>query len=75
MCTSSGPLLIIVEYCEHGCLLNYLRENRQEVLDRGTFVTSLNQVTRVRFAYDVCKGMAYLETLKVSLHRIDANVF
>ncbi len=62
-----GPLLVIVEYCENGCLLSYLKKNRVEVPDKGTFVTSLDQLTRERFAYDVSKGMKYLEERKVSL--------
>ena len=55
-----------MEYCEHGCLLEYLRKNRKEVPEQVTFITTLDQLTRVRFAYDVCKGMAYLEGKKVS---------
>ena len=64
-----GPLLVVVEYCEHGSLLSYLKRHRQEVTEKRTFFTSLDQLTRLRFAYDVCKGMAYLEERKVSPKR------
>ena len=32
----------------------------------GTFVSSLDTLTRVRIAYDVSKGMCFLEGKKVS---------
>ncbi|XP_028418177.1 angiopoietin-1 receptor-like [Dendronephthya gigantea] len=67
-CSRGGPLLLIVEYCEHGSLLDFLKSHRQDVAENGTFLTSLDQLTRLRFAYDVSKGMAYLETKKI-VHR------
>ena len=39
----TGPFYVIVEYCEHGCLLNYLRRSRLE--ENGY----INQ--RVRYRY------------------------
>ncbi|CAB4004818.1 Fibroblast growth factor receptor 1 [Paramuricea clavata] len=67
-CSRGGPLLVVVEYCEHGCLLSYLKKHRLDIPGKGTFVTSLDQLTRVRFAYDVSKGMRYLEERKI-IHR------
>ncbi|KAL4240559.1 hypothetical protein ACF0H5_001351 [Mactra antiquata] len=29
-CTTDGPFYLVVEYCEHGCLLKYLRRSRLE---------------------------------------------
>ena len=55
-----------MELCEHGNLLNFLRKNRQETSGRtGGFVLSLDPLLRVRIAYDVAKGMHYLEEKKV----------
>ena len=66
--TFLGPLWIVVELCEHGNLLNFLRKNRQEISDKtGGFISSLDPLLRVRIAYDVSKGMHYLEDKKVNL--------
>ena len=64
----TGPLWIIVELCEHGNLLNFLRKNRQETLGKtGDYISSLDPLLRVRIAYDVSKGMHFLEDKKVGL--------
>lgn len=64
-----GPLWIVVEFCENGNLLSYLKKNRDDVSTKeGTFVTSLDPLTRVRMAYDVSKGMHFLEDKKVDDH-------
>ena len=57
---------MIVEFCEHGNLLNYLTKNRKDLPSKqSTFVTSLEPLIRLRFALDVSKGMGYLEEKKV----------
>jgi serine/threonine protein kinase len=62
----SGPLWIVVELCEHGNLLSFLRKNRQETPGKtGEHISSLDPLLRVRIAYDVAKGMHYLEEKKV----------
>lgn len=43
VCTGDGPFYVIVEYCEHGCLLKYLRRSR---LEENGYV---NQ--RIRYRY------------------------
>ncbi len=61
-----GPLWIVVELCEHGNLLNFLRKNRQETSGKtGDYISSLHPLLRVRIAYDVSKGMHFLEDKKV----------
>ena len=64
-CTDSrGPLYLIIEFAEHGSLRHYLREEReftlktaQESADRFKILLS--------FGWQISKGMAYLEGLKV----------
>ena len=61
-----GSLWIVVELCENGNLLNFLRKNRQETSeDSSATISSLDSLVRVRIAYDVSKGMHYLEDNKV----------
>lgn len=63
-----GPLWIVVELCEHGNLLSFLRKNRKEILGRqGDYISALDPLLRVRIAYDVSKGMRYLEDKKVGI--------
>ena len=55
-----------MELCENGNLLNFLRKNRQETPeDSSATISSLEPLVRVRIAYDVSKGMHYLEDKKV----------
>ena len=54
-----------MELCENGNLLNFLRKNRQETAG-GATLSTLDSLVRVRIAYDVSKGMHYLEDKKVS---------
>ncbi|XP_028404351.1 uncharacterized protein LOC114526994 [Dendronephthya gigantea] len=68
-CSKGGPLWIVVELCEHGNLLSFLRKNRKEILERqGDYISSLDPLLRVRIGYDVSKGMRYLEDKKI-VHR------
>ena len=52
------PLLIVAEFMENGCLLNFLRQ-------RGG---GLRQVWLLSMCQDVCEGMEYLEAHKF-IHR------
>ena len=64
---------MVIEFCENGNLLSYLKDNRKD-LDgndqRQPFVSSLGLTTRLKFAYEVSKGMSYLERKKVVLFKI-----
>ena len=55
-----------MELCENGNLLNFLRKNRQKTSeDFCATISSLDPLVRVRIAYDVSKGMHFLEDNKV----------
>ena len=57
---------MIVEFCENGNLLGYLKKNRKDLPSKeSAFVTSLEPVIRLKFALEVSKGMGYLEEKKV----------
>ncbi|GMS82698.1 hypothetical protein PENTCL1PPCAC_4873, partial [Pristionchus entomophagus] len=65
--TQSEPALLIIEYCEHGDLLNYMRERRQFMLgsafeamssmDRSMIITQKQQLM---FCVQIAYGMEYL---------------
>ena len=57
---------MIVEFCENGNLLRYLKDNRKDSDGNGEpFISSLERTIRLKFAYDVSNGMSYLEEKKV----------
>ncbi|XP_019863318.1 PREDICTED: fibroblast growth factor receptor 3-like isoform X1 [Amphimedon queenslandica] len=58
----NGQLLVIVEYCSGGNLLQHLRKKRQDSLDP---LTTLKQI---KMALQVSRGMAFLSTQKC-VHR------
>lgn len=51
VCLQQRPLLIVAEFMENGCLLNFLRQRGAALKD--TWLLSMCQ--------DVCEGMEYLE--------------
>ncbi|KAM7366592.1 hypothetical protein PAMP_016023 [Pampus punctatissimus] len=51
VCLQQRPLLIVAEFMENGCLLNFLRQ-------RGG---SLREAWLLSMCQDVCEGMEYLE--------------
>ena len=57
--SSTGQLLVIVEFCAGGNLLQYLRRKRQDVLD------PLTTVKQIEMGLQVSRGMAFLSTQKV----------
>ena len=64
-----GQLLVIVEYCAGGNLLQHLRKKRQDSLDP---LTTLQQI---KMALQVSRGMAFLSTQKVREKSIKCNCF
>lgn len=52
VCLQQRPLLIVAEFMDNGCLLNFLRQKGQSL--RDAWLLSMCQ--------DVCEGMEYLET-------------
>ncbi|KAK2863294.1 hypothetical protein Q5P01_002827 [Channa striata] len=51
VCLQQRPLLIVAEFMENGCLLNFLRQKGKTL--KGPWLLSMCQ--------DVCEGMEYLE--------------
>ena len=54
--TMGEPMLVVIEYCEHGSLDSYLQ------------ATQLEPVTLLKIAYNCASGLAYLSSLKF-IHR------
>lgn len=73
-CTHESPL-IIIEYAKHGSLRNYLRLSRKLECHGIEFTNGVEPITVkevLSFAWQICKGMAYLTEIKVKLN--DNNV-
>ena len=70
----SGPLFVIVEYCQHGSLKMFLRNHRKTALPCDDYMgaepvppsISVGARDLMSFAWQVCKGMHYLASMKVS---------
>uniref|UniRef100_A0A8C0ZQF9 Tyrosine-protein kinase n=1 Tax=Castor canadensis TaxID=51338 RepID=A0A8C0ZQF9_CASCN len=58
VCLEQAPICLVFEFMEHGCLSDYLRNQR------GLFASE----TLLGMCLDVCEGMAYLEKACV-IHR------
>lgn len=68
-CTQELPL-IIIEYAKHGSLRNYLRLSRKLECNNIEFTNGVEPITVkeiLSFAWQICKGMAYLTEIKVSV--------
>lgn len=67
-CTQDGPLYVIVEYAPHGNLRDFLRNQRPspgyEAIV-GQEKKALTQKDLVSFAYQVARGMEYLDSRRV----------
>ena len=59
----SGPgRVMVVEFAEHGCLLDHLRSHADEgYVNYG----DLTLPKRLRIALDIARGMAHLEQVRV----------
>jgi len=67
-CTSSEAPLLIIEYARYGSLRSYLRLSRKiecAGVDFADGVEPVNVKMVLTFAWQICKGMAYLTELKV----------
>lgn len=66
--TRGDSPLLILEYAEHGSLRNYLRLSRKLECSGIEFPNGVEPVTVkdiLSFAWQICKGMAYLTEIKV----------
>lgn len=75
-CTdSSGPFLLLLEYCEHGSLRNYLRRSRlilpeQSLLNSSAVTPAVTPRELLSFAWQISQAGAYLSEMKVCLRAI-----
>lgn len=71
-CTdASGPFLLILEYCEHGSLRNYLRRSRlvlpehQHYSHTSQLAPAITPRDLLSFAWQISQAGAYLSEMKV----------
>ena len=72
-CTDSdGPFLLILEYCEHGSLRNYLRRSRllppdakQPQQPQHAYHPAITPRDLLSFAWQIAQAGAYLAEMKV----------
>lgn len=70
-CTDgSGPFLLLLEYCEHGSLRNYLRRSRlilpeQPLLNSSSVTPAVTPRDLLSFAWQISQAGAYLAEMKV----------
>ena len=74
-CTdASGPFLLILEYCEHGSLRNYLRRSRLILPEQQHHLPPIMSTPAVSprdllsFAWQISQAGAYLAEMKVYTH-------
>lgn len=67
-CTQGDSPLLIIEYAKYGSLRNYLRLSRKLECNGIEFSNGVEPITVkdiLSFAWQICKGMAYLTEIKV----------
>lgn len=68
-CTIQGPLFLIVEYCPHGNLRDFLRNNRPSLIELTEHMKAqLTFRDLLSIAYQIARGMSYLSSKKC-IHR------
>ena len=50
---------LLIEFCDHGDLGNYLKENKNQIIS-GMDYETINSRSLLKWSYDVAKGMEYL---------------
>ena len=69
-CTRGGKLCVVLEYCPHGSLLNFLRD-RRDIFQPTWFknepdmAKELTYIDLTMVAYQIAKGMDFLASKKV----------
>ena len=61
---SLDHLLVIIELAENGCLLDFLKQSRQQ--DGNNTRSGLTENMKTSIAVDVAQGMAHLARCRVS---------
>ncbi|XP_066014756.1 angiopoietin-1 receptor-like [Pocillopora verrucosa] len=65
-CTQDDLLLVIIELAENGCLLDFLKQSRQQ--DGNNTTSGLTEHMKTSIAVDVARGMAHLARCRC-IHR------
>ncbi|XP_027045891.1 angiopoietin-1 receptor-like isoform X1 [Pocillopora damicornis] len=65
-CTQDDLLLVIIELAENGCLLDFLKQSRQQ--DGNNTTSGLTEHMKTSIAVDVAQGMAHLADCRC-IHR------
>ncbi|XP_019642207.1 PREDICTED: mast/stem cell growth factor receptor Kit-like [Branchiostoma belcheri] len=74
ICLQEGPLMLVLEYCEHGCVLDYLwelekRGRMETIMDPTKPLVSAEEGQKLTgYAVDVCNGLKHLAS-KRYVHR------
>ena len=61
---TSGDLWLLIEFCQHGDLKNFLAKKEAIILE-GDQKDPINSRCLIKWAYDVAKGMEYLSENKI----------
>ena len=59
-----GNLWLLIEFCEHGDLQNYLKKNESKILS-GKKNDPINSRSMLKWLFEIAKGMQYLEENKI----------
>lgn len=77
VCSWKDPFLLVMEYCDHGTLVNYLRNHRPDGAQIGDDHESMEEESPPRspvsitirdllsFSWQIAKGMEYLDDMKL----------
>jgi serine/threonine protein kinase len=60
----NGDLWLLVEFCEHGDLKNYLVQNKTKILS-GKLQDPINSRSLLLWSYHIAKGMEYLSDIHI----------
>jgi serine/threonine protein kinase len=60
-----GPLYVIIELAEYGCLLDFLHKHQMYSFSHREKISILSEQEKTKFGLDVAKGLEHLTRHKV----------